>query len=112
MDATTWFCHIAREVNALLDRGENIDPAETKRHMRDETLLAWIDASFPSPTLALASIPPDGQLVVFENFKDMAMVGTESSYGVTRNGLGLVAAYCIESIQRLHPPTPDEDPDR
>jgi hypothetical protein len=105
MDAILWFCHIARRANMLLDRGESLDLNETKQHIGDESLLTWLDGSFPSMNAGLSSMSTADQARVYERFKNMALRGTEQKYGVSRNGLALVVAYCIQAIQDLHPVT-------
>jgi hypothetical protein len=105
MDAIVWFCHIARRANMLLDRGERLDLNETKQHISNGSLLTWLDEGFPSMNADLSSISAADQAEVYERFKDMAVRGTEQKYGVSRNGLALVVAYCIQAIQELHPMT-------
>ena len=111
MDATVWFCHIARAMNTLLDGGQSLGMDETKDRIRDETLFRWIDESFPDPNLGLSGLFAVDQAEVLESFQDMASARTERSYGISRNGIALVLAYSIEGIQRLHPIAPDTNPD-
>ena len=105
MDAIVWFCHIARRANMLLDRGESLDLNETKQHVSDESLLTWLDEIFPTMNAGLSSISTADRSEVYERFKDMASRSTEQKYGVSRNGLALVVAYCIQAIRELHPVT-------
>ncbi len=85
-------------VNALLDKGEVLDPEDVHQAIREERLLHFLSDRFPT------------DLSLFENGEDVAALNeilsriegaldAERKFGVSRNGLALIMAYCITALQ-------------
>jgi hypothetical protein len=101
METTLWLCHVARQMNVLLDQGERLDLLEVRRHVFDGDLLQWIDNRFAHLALGLSYIPTIGQAELYERFQDLATVRAEGKYGVRDNGICVVLAYCVEGVEQL-----------
>lgn len=103
-DLVLRLCQVARAVNSLIDSREHLHILETRRHILDGDLFAWLGNRFPPMGLELWCIPVLHQAEIAEMFEDMATIRLEGKYGITSNGLNLLAAYAIEAIQVLARP--------
>lgn len=82
----------------LLDRGEQLDPEQTRRQMEDGTIIPWlaaqgIDVSFVASNEVATREVTD----LFQRLE--AAVGP-TQFGVQDNGLTILLAYCTEGIQQ------------
>ncbi len=72
IDTTLRLCHVARQMNVLLDQDERLDLLETRRHVFDGDLLRWIDNRFRPLGLGLSYVPTVSQAELYERFQDFA----------------------------------------
>lgn len=90
------------EFVALLDRGETLDIDETREHLEDGSLFAWLKSRF-GEDLGLSLYGAADQAEVLDRFASLAnAVDARRKFGVERNGLALLAAYCFEMLQEMH----------
>jgi hypothetical protein len=102
MDATLRYTLLGFEVTALLDQGEVLDFDDTHKHAVEETLFEWLKSQFRD-RIQLGLYEDADKAEVSERFASLAnAVDSRRKFGVERNGLALIAAYCFEMIQELH----------
>jgi hypothetical protein len=82
----------------LLDRGERLDPQETRRQIKGGTILPWlaaqgIDVSFVAGNEVAAR-------EVTDLFQRLESAVGPTQFGVQHNGLAILLAYCTEGIQQ------------
>ncbi len=101
------FTQLGFDLVRLIDEGYEIDYEETKRHIEDETLFEWLPTTVGGRFASLALYDAFDREHVFEVFQ--ALVGINGSeFGVERDGLALLLAFCLEAIVELHGPRADD----
>lgn len=102
MHATLRYTLLGFGVTALLDQGEVLEFDETRKHAVDETLFEWLKDRF-GDRIDLSLYQDTDRAEVSERFASLAnAVDSRRKFGVERNGLALIAAWCFEMIQELH----------
>jgi hypothetical protein len=102
MDATLRYTWLGFQVTALLDQGRALDIDDTRKHAVDETLFRWLKDQF-GDDIQLGLYKDDDRAEVSERFASLAnAVDSRRKFGVERNGLALLGAYCFEMVQELH----------
>lgn len=102
MNETLRFTQLGFHLNALLDRGATLDIDDTRKHIDDRSLLSWLKETF-GDDIDLSLHGPDDQAAVLDLFESLAnAVDSRRKFGVERNGLALLVAYCFEGLQQLH----------
>jgi hypothetical protein len=96
MDATLRYTHLAFQALALLDEGYDLDLDETRKRAEAGDLLTWLASS----RIDLSLYDGDVRDEISERFASLANATSTSDLGVTRSGLALVVAYCLEAIQQ------------
>jgi hypothetical protein len=87
-------------LNSLVDSGEYLDYDETTLHIDNKDVLSWLLQKFPS-RLDLSLFDDDISEKVESYFESMHnAVDAERKFGVKKNGLCLLIAYCFEAAQR------------
>lgn len=91
-------------MTALLDQGRVLDTDDARKHALDETLFGWLKEQF-GENIQLGLYRDDERAEVSERLASLAIaVDSRRKFGVERNGLALLAAYCFEMVQELHFP--------
>jgi hypothetical protein len=87
------------QMNSLLDQGASLDIDQTRQHIADGSLFTWLEAEFGG-RVDLGLFDPDDRAAVCEAFRDYVLTGrTRRYYLVESNGLALLVAYSIQSLQ-------------
>ncbi|GAA4334278.1 hypothetical protein [Flaviaesturariibacter amylovorans] len=87
-------------LNALVDQGEHLDYGETTLFIDNRRVIPWLHEKFPGE-LDLSLFSPDELDRAERYFESMAnAVDAERKFGVKKNGLCLLIAYCLEAAQR------------
>lgn len=102
MDMTLRYTLLGIEFVAMLDRGGVLDIDETREHLEDGSLFAWLKSQY-GDDINLSEYRPADQAEVLDRFASLAnAVDARRKFGVERNGLALLAAYCFEMLQEMH----------
>lgn len=85
--------------NSLIDSGEFLDIKETNKKIEDRKLFEWLKNLY-GDRLDI-SLYTDVELSKLENFFGSLSwnVDAERKMGVSKNGLCLLVAYCLEGAQ-------------
>jgi len=94
------FTLLSFHFNSLIDQGEFLDIKETYQKIDSGELFNWLKEKF-SNRLDLSLYDEDDRKY-FTNFFGSLYnaVDAERQFGVIKNGLCLLLAYCIEGIQQ------------
>ncbi|MGH3297711.1 MAG: hypothetical protein ACRDP7_38550 [Trebonia sp.] len=99
MDKVIRYTHLALQALPLLDEGDSLDLDDTRKHAENGTLFAWLESEFGSRIdLSLFDSAVRGEMS--ERFAMLANATSTSDLGISRSGLALVVAYCLEMIQQ------------
>jgi len=102
MNETLKFTHLGFLLNALLDCGSALDIDDTRKHIGDGSLFNWLTETFGND-IDLSLYRPDDEATVLDLFESVAnAANSRRKFGVERNGLALLVAYCFEGLQQLH----------
>jgi hypothetical protein len=102
MDATLRYTQLGFGLISLLDKGEVLDFDATHKHLEAGSLFTWLKDQF-GDRLALSFYADNDKEAVLELFSSLANVAdSRRKFGVERNGLALLAAYCFEALQQMH----------
>jgi len=97
------YTYLAFNLNSLLDGGSLLDYDETVAHIGDGTLFGWLEEKFRNK-IDLSLLDVTDAATVLEHFQSLAnAVDAERKFGVRKNGLCLLIAYCVECIQQARP---------
>lgn len=97
------FTLLALHLNALLDGGHALDIQHTRVHVDTGDVLDWLTGHFGG-AVDLSLMGPSDRAIVIEAFQGYAnTIDAQRKFGVQRNGLALLLAYCIEGIQQQLP---------
>lgn len=98
------YTFLAFQFNMLLDQGERIAIDEAQEKIADGSLLDWLDDRYRGEPhyLDLSLYDPYERRAIVKSFQELsAAVDAERKLAVSRNGIALCLAYCIEILQ--HP---------
>lgn len=91
---------LAFHLNALLDQGRILDIDETLARAEAGDVLDWLTELF-GPEVDLSLMGLQDRTAVIETFRGIAnAVDARRKFGVERNGLALLVAYCIQALQQ------------
>jgi hypothetical protein len=103
MNPALRFTFLGFHLNALLDRGETLDIADTHKHIDDGSLFVWLKETFGG-SVDLSLYRPADEAAVMELFAGLSNAAdSRRKFMVEHNGLALLVAYCFEGIQHLNP---------
>ena len=87
-------------LNSLVDDGKFLDLQETHERIRDRSIFDWLKEKFGEDIDI--SIYSKEDLNKLTNFFESLSFGTDEQrkMGITKNGLCLLVAYCLEGAQR------------
>jgi len=92
---------LALEIIRLIDRGHSASIAEVRRRIDTGSLFDFLTGLGADPRLYGTA----GQAAIVDGFKLIASTtDPESDFDVTRNGLALCLAYCVQAM------APDRSP--
>jgi len=98
------YTFLAFQFNMLLDQGEVIPIEEVQERIMDGSLLDWLDDRYGKEPhyLDLSSYENQERQEINAAFRALLEnVNADRKLGVSRNGIALCLAYCIEILQ--HP---------
>ena len=102
MNEVTRLTFLGFYLNGLLDGGETLSIDETRKHVSDGSLFAWLKKNF-GVGVDLSLYGPDDEAAVAELFESLTnAVDARRKFMVEHNGLALLVAYCLEGIQQLY----------
>lgn len=100
MNPVIRYTFLAFEINHQIDEGKKLDIEETKSHIVDGTLFDWLKGQYDDMDLSLYR--EDEKSKVLELFVSLKEnVDSRRKFGVEKDGLSLLLAYCIEGLQQL-----------
>jgi hypothetical protein len=90
------------QLNALLDKGEHLDPDETSRRIMDGTVFDWLRSELPFPKLDLSVYDAKSPYPVHEMIDVLQRIDGvgRSEFAVGKNGLAMLVAYGLQAIQQ------------
>ena len=98
MSDPTRYGALALGLCALLDEGAALDPAETVGRLHDGTLFGWLGETFRHG-LSLSLFTPEDLAVMLARFRELhSAVSASRVYGIERNGLALLLAFCVHAL--------------
>ena len=98
------FTYLAFELNAMLDHGDVLNIEETRKHVDDGTIFEWLDLNLKDPQeLDGTPVDPHVRRDMLRVFRSLNDVDALEGFGVDRNGISLLLAYCLEGIQQQDP---------
>lgn len=101
MNPVIRYTFLAFELNHQIDEGKKLDLEETKAHIADGTLFEWLKAQFDGD-IDLSIYKDEDKEKVLELFVALKEnVDSRRKFGVEKDGLSLLLAYCIEGLQEL-----------
>lgn len=111
MDAQLRYTQMGFEILAAIDRGASLDPGELREQIDSGSFFQWLREKEPDIDQSLyLDEDRTAMLRFFQRRGDVA--DARRKYGVEENGLGLLAAYCFEGLERagregstVEPPT-------
>jgi hypothetical protein len=91
------------QLNSLVDAGKSLPITDVGTHIDDGSILEWLAHAFPGPELDL-SIYQQSDLYKPAKMVDFLQrlhnaYGPRKKFGVERNGLCMLIAYCNEAVQ-------------
>ena len=98
------YTNLAFWLNGAIDRGQRADLDQTHRRCLNGEAFDFIDSMLPWPDADLSLHKNDPNIVadINERFGSLAnAIDHERKFMVKNEGLCLLVAYCIESIQQL-----------
>lgn len=86
--------------NSLVDNGKSLDLRETHQQIRDRNLFNWLSEKF-GDEIDLSLYSEDDLNEILDFFGSISEVTDERrKMGITKNGLCLLVAYCLEAAKR------------
>jgi hypothetical protein len=100
MEKKLHYTLLAFHFNALLDSGEVLDITETKQMIDQRKLFPWLKDKFAND-IDISLFQPAALEEISDLFSNIRnVVDAKSKFGVEKNGLALLVAYCLEAIQQ------------
>ena len=99
MNITIQYTLLGFSLNSIIDRGEVLDIHETRKAINEERIFPWLKDKYGQDVDISLYSDSDLREIndLFANLNNV--VDAESKFGIKRNGLCLLLAYCIEGIQ-------------
>ena len=93
------FTSLGFYLNSLIDKGEFIELEETRDHIENKTLFSWLNNKYKySIDTSLYTSEELNEIITF--FEGLSNnVDEERKFGISKNGLSLLLAYCLEGLQ-------------
>jgi len=102
MNPTLRYTHLGFAVTALLDREEPLAAEEAHQYVEDGSLFAWLSRRYDGE-IDLSIFEAADRDDVLGRFRALAEVAdSRRKFGIERNGLALLAAWCFEVLQQMH----------
>jgi len=97
------YTFLAFQFNLLLDQGETLPVEEVQEKIEGGTLFGWLEDRYGrEPHFLDLSLYEDQERgTILAAFQELLGVNADRKFGVTRNGISLCLAFCIEVLQ--HP---------
>ena len=98
------YTYLAFELNTMLDEGDVVSIEEMRRLVDDGTVFEWLDEERAShDDIEGSPVDPDVRDAILTVFRTLNKADPLRQFGVERNGIALLLAYCIEGIQQQEP---------
>jgi hypothetical protein len=79
-----------------------LDIDDTRKHAEEETLFSWLKDRF-GDRIRRGLYEDADRVQVSESLASIANAAdSRRKFGVERNGLALIAAWCFEELQEMH----------
>ena len=93
------FTSLGFYLNSLIDKGEFIELEETRDHIENKSLFSWLKKKYEySMDISLYTSEELNEIIVF--FEGLSNTeDEEKTFGVSKNGLCFLLAYCLEGLQ-------------
>ena len=102
MSRTITYTFISFQLNSLLDEGLFLDYQETVQNLEAKTVFDLLKQKFGTQ-IDLSIVDAKEIRDISDLFLDLVLaVNARRKFGVSKNGISLLLAYCIEGIQREH----------
>lgn len=97
------YTFLAFQFNLLLDQGETLPIEDVQEKIEDGSLFDWLEERYGKEPHFLDLSPYEDQErgTILAAFQELLGVNADRKFGVTRNGISLCLAFCIEVLQ--HP---------
>jgi hypothetical protein len=98
------YTFLAFQFNMLLDQGHVVSIEDVQEKIEDGSLFSWLEDRYGKEPhfLDLSLYDAQERGTILEAFRELlGVVSADRKLGVTRNGIALCLAYCIEILQ--HP---------
>jgi len=95
------FTYLSFELNALLDEGKFLEITEVQDSIENESIFDFLKEKFVGK-IDLSLYREEDKKELMDFFKGLSnVVDARRKFGVEKNGISLLLAYCIEGIQQL-----------
>jgi hypothetical protein len=102
MNVTLRYTQLGLVIASLLDKEEPLDAGQAQQYIEDRSLFSWLGRRYDGE-IDLSLYGAGDQADVLERFQALSdTVDTGRTFGIERNGLALLAAYCFEVLQEIH----------
>jgi hypothetical protein len=102
MNPTLRYTQLGFAVASLLDKEESLDAEQAHEYIRDGSLFEWLGRRYDGE-IDLSLFEAADREDVLERFQTLSEVAdTQRKFGIERNGLALLAAWCFEVLQQMH----------
>jgi len=99
------YAALARSLTSLLDQGKTEDLALVQERIRQGDIIEWLHEQYPGEIERWLDDDRVAWEEVRESVNDLLAVNSARKFGVSKNGLALLLAFCIDAMQQLVPPT-------
>lgn len=102
MNPALRYTQLGFAVAALLDREEPLTAEQAHDYVRDGSLFGWLGRRYDGE-IDLSLFEAADREAVLERFRALAdATDARRDFGIERNGLALLAAWCFEVLQEMH----------
>lgn len=94
---------LAFNVNMVIDLGRRVPISEMRRHLQELTVFDFLESKFKDDYIDLSIADADIRSELSHEWRDMDdCIDTDRKMGVSKDGLCLIVAFILESIQRRY----------
>jgi hypothetical protein len=93
------YTFLAFEINALLDLGLSASVEDVLNRLDDGTIIDWLATTFEGK-VDLSLYGAAERETMAEELVQMTAANARKKFGVERNGLCLLVAYCLQILQQ------------
>lgn len=102
MNATLRYTQLGFAVTSLMDSEELLDVDQARQYVEDGSLFTWLGRRYDGE-IDLSLYEDADREDVLERFRAVSdTTDSRRNFGIERNGLALLAAWCFEILQEMH----------